>query len=129
MSQQIIGEMPKFTCQQCGGCCGPVPLFKSELKAIRTAIWPMSQIKREQIQAQKRDQLTCILLDVESKRCSVYGARPLVCRQFGQIRELQCPNNQGLSLKSGLKETEDKLKFDSFAGILSEDIGWKELEE
>ena len=64
---------------------------------------------------------------MDTMRCSVYRFRPLVCRQYGLIRELQCPNNRGLNLRSGKMQTEKVIKG-TFAGILSEDIGWAELE-
>jgi len=88
----------------------------------------MPQEERERIKAQQREPLTCILLNTENKRCSVYDYRPLVCRQYGQIRELKCPNNPGLKLKSGRKETMRVMHYD-IAGILGMNIGWKELED
>jgi hypothetical protein len=33
----------------------------------------------------------CLFLDVDSRRCLVYPARPLVCRLFGQVWHLPCP--------------------------------------
>jgi Predicted Fe-S-cluster oxidoreductase len=118
----------QFTCKQCGGCCGPVPATKTEFEAIKQVVNSMSQEERKRLKDQDRGELTCILLDTENKRCSVYNARPLICRQYGQIRELQCPNNKGLRLKSGRKETMKYTRF-NIAGILSFDIGWKELEQ
>ncbi len=33
----------------------------------------------------------CLFLDMESKLCLVYPARPLICRLFGRVRHLPCP--------------------------------------
>lgn len=118
-----------FVCTQCGECCGPIPLFKTQLEKIKLTVRNMSQDERERLKNQNREELTCILLDTETKRCSVYHARPLVCQQYGKIRELRCPSNKGIELKSGRKETAKSLVGESLAGILSEDIGWRELEE
>lgn len=118
----------KFRCHQCGGCCGPVPCTNQELSALKLAIESMSKEERERLKRKPYKYLTCILLDVENNHCSVYNHRPLVCRQYGQIRELKCPNNNIRNLKSGRKETAQISKND-IAGILSMNIGWKELEE
>lgn len=121
------GEGVKFDCKQCGCCCGPVPITKPELMVLQAGIDLISQEERDRIKSQHRDLLTCILLDLETNRCSVYNYRPLVCRQYGQVRELQCPNNQGLKLKSGKKEIMQISRYD-IAGILGMNLGWKELE-
>jgi len=118
----------QFNCKQCGDCCGPLYLLRSQLETLKSAIKAMSVETIDRLKRQYREPLTCILLDTDTKRCSVYHFRPAVCRQYGQIRELQCPNNKGLSLKSGRMQTEKIIKR-TFAGILSETIGWKELEE
>lgn len=119
--------MNEFKCKQCGGCCGPVPLAKTELTQVKTIIKLTSPSELERLKSQPREPLTCILFDTEGKRCSVYSSRPLVCRQYGQVKELQCPNNPGLRLKSGRKEFE-KVAIGKVVGILSVNIGWKELE-
>ena len=116
----------KFNCKQCTECCGPVPLTKPELAVIKQAISVMSREERERIKGQPRELLTCVLLDTENKRCSVYSYRPLICRQYGQIRELKCPNNQGLRLRSGQKESMQIGRY-NIAGIMSMTIGWNEL--
>jgi len=119
--------MRDFECKKCGQCCGPVPLTKQEFLAVKKEIAKMPQEKRRALKNQMKGKLTCVLLDENSKCCSVYDSRPLVCRQYGQIKELQCPNNKGLKLKSGRKEVASINPF-VVAGILSMTIGWKELE-
>lgn len=117
----------QFNCKQCGGCCGPLYLTKNQIETLKSVIKAMSKDEVDRLKRQYRDPLDCILLDTDTKRCSVYHFRPTVCRQYGQIRELQCPNNKGLGLKSGKMQT-DKIIKGTFAGILSKTIGWKELE-
>ncbi len=33
----------------------------------------------------------CLFLDIETMRCLVYAARPLICRLFGRVKHLPCP--------------------------------------
>jgi Fe-S-cluster containining protein len=36
----------------------------------------------------------CLLLDVDRRLCLVYPARPLVCRLFGRVQHLPCPEGR-----------------------------------
>ena len=118
----------QFTCKQCGECCGPIPLMRKQLELLKSAMRSIDKSEIDRLKKQERSPLTCILLDTDTKRCLVYHFRPSVCRQYGQIRELQCPSNRGLNLKSGHNQTSKTINSDRFVGILSEDIGWGELE-
>lgn len=33
----------------------------------------------------------CLFLDIDSSLCLIYPARPLVCRLFGRVKHLPCP--------------------------------------
>lgn len=33
----------------------------------------------------------CVFLNRETKKCVIYPDRPQVCRDYGQVSELQCP--------------------------------------
>lgn len=82
----------KELCKGCGKCCGPV-LFpngfihwnkdkiQARFKAIHTtnATIPLA------------NDVMCIFLDRETKRCLVYDERPEICRLQGTVRGLPCP--------------------------------------
>lgn len=123
-----LAAKPEFTCQNCGKCCGPVPVSKQELKQIRKAIHEMSTAERERIKAQKRKDLTCPLRDVENKRCSVYSARPTVCRLYGHVQQLRCSNNPKTPVMPQAIEASLLRGIGNAVGVLGLDIGWKELE-
>lgn len=33
----------------------------------------------------------CLFLDIETRLCAIYPARPLICRLFGHVAHLPCP--------------------------------------
>lgn len=123
----------QFQCRNCGKCCGPIPLLDWELVEIRRAVRNLPVEERERLKHQKRERLTCPLRDIENRRCAIYEARPLICRQYGHYEGLKCPNNKGVKLKSrkqGYKEFEvASRKGEYLVGILGGNIGWRELEE
>ena len=123
-------EVVSFECKNCGQCCGPIPLRNWELDSIKSALWEISGDDKQRIKQQKRDALTCILWDAENKRCLIYRHRPLVCRQYGQVHEMPCPNNEKpCVLISGEKELHGSQRPGEYlVGILSLNIGWRELE-
>lgn len=117
-----------FICQNCGDCCGPIPVSKDELHDIIEAIRHMSPEERSRLKNQKRDKFTCPLRDIEKKRCSVYGVRPKVCQLFGQVERLRCPHNLGASVMSKVQESMELKGIREPVGVLGMDIGWKEIE-
>lgn len=36
----------------------------------------------------------CLFLDIDTRLCLIYPARPLICRLFGHIAHLPCPTGQ-----------------------------------
>lgn len=121
--------MAEFRCHNCGECCGPIPISKAEFEAISKAIRGMPPEKREALKAQARSDLTCILHDTESKACSVYEARPEICRMFGHYKGLACHKNYSTatgSVTEGKKRLKDAT--DNFIGILGLTISWQDLE-
>jgi len=78
--KELYEKIPSFTCKEnCGLCCGPI-LCKR----------PESEILNKQPKVKNQEVLDCPFLD-ENKRCSCYEVRPLVCRLFGAIEILKCP--------------------------------------
>ncbi len=84
----------KFTCTQCGKCCGGAPGFvwlnDDELAAI-AAEMKMSvdafehrfvrQVGAEKSLVEYPDG-DCILLDPDTRKCTVYESRPIQCRTW-----------------------------------------------
>ena len=124
--------MQTFTCQNCGRCCGIVPLNSDELRMIRRAVRHFSQEEISRLQNQKRGFSTCPLLDTENNRCSVYEARPQICRMQGLYIGMPCPNQPNAATRSreeGLKALHDAGHSDLELphGVLAFDLGWDEI--
>lgn len=117
-----------FVCQNCGDCCGPIPVSKDELHDIIEAIRHMSPEERSRLKNQKRDIFTCPLRDVEKKRCSVYRARPKVCQLFGRVVQLRCSHNLNAPAMAKASENMELKGISEAVGVLGMDIGWKEID-
>lgn len=93
-----LAPIPEHTnCQNCGECCGPLPLDDKELSAIADYV---SQHKDAQAVAaqRKNDPLTCIYRDEQKHRCAVYPVRPLICRLMGVSKGMQCPHGNSAAI-------------------------------
>ena len=74
--------IPQMQCDSgCGRCCGPAPVTKGELAAIRRYI----AVKNITPVAQG---VTCPLYI--DGNCSVYPVRPFICKAFGHVPKLKC---------------------------------------
>lgn len=76
---------PQMECRSgCHDCCLPgLSVTKVEARALRDALLLLSEEQRAKLKARvalPRDR--CVLLD-EQGRCSVYHARPMICRSHG----------------------------------------------
>lgn len=124
--------MSSFNCTNCGDCCGPVPVSKQELGKIQKLIRNLPK-KFEKIKEQKRDSLTCMFRDVENNTCSIYHARPEICKMFGLYEGMMCSNNPEHATKSKADGTKRLGKsFGSEGrpiGILTMDITWKNIKD
>lgn len=117
--------MNNFKCQNCGECCGPVPVTANELTAIKAAISQMPKEELTKLKEQKRGAFDCILLDKENKKCSIYDVRPEICRMFGFYVGLACPHND-VMLKPREAGYQNMFGGD-YVGIMGFDIGWGDL--
>lgn len=117
----------EFNCKNCGECCGPIPVTRQQLGKIRRALRGKDVAEIERISSQKRKPLTCPLLDLEHKRCSVYDARPELCKMFGFYVGMVCPGNKKFATGSktdGAKRLQETTKGE-IIGVLGMDITWE----
>lgn len=78
-----LPQLPKLKCDAgCGQCCGPVIVSSDEYKAIETVIAALG------ITPQRNGIGTCPLYI--NGKCSVYHARPMLCRLFGHVPGMAC---------------------------------------
>ena len=61
---------------------------------MNDVVMAMSPAERQRLGAQKRDNMTCGFFDQELNRCSVYEARPAICRVYGLTKGLRCPKTK-----------------------------------
>lgn len=117
-----------FACQNCGECCGPIPVSTSEWNRIRIAVRQMPVKERVRLEKQERPPLTCPFRDIENARCSVYEVRPLLCQMQGLYEGLPCHYQPEMATKKGyeLLTREHGLGL-RLAGILGETLGWEDI--
>lgn len=88
----IYAQMPSILCTgKCAGACGAIPL--TDLEARRLQLAGHQKARTLPMAATDQDgaaQQRCIYL-TPTNRCSVYAARPLICRAYGLVRMLSCP--------------------------------------
>tara|TARA_R110002049_G_scaffold2750_2_gene21547 strand:+ start:361526 stop:361981 length:456 start_codon:yes stop_codon:yes gene_type:complete len=84
----------QFQCTQCGDCCGGEPGFvwvgEDEIEALAAEMKiTVDEFEYQFVRQVGRDKSLkeypdgdCILLDPETRKCTVYGARPIQCRTW-----------------------------------------------
>lgn len=83
--EQILDDLrrqiPSFECiPGCHDCCGPVPMSKIEMKAIKGV---------------KRNPSVSLSCPYECKKgCAIYEHRPIICRLYGAVNDpfIKCPH-------------------------------------
>ena len=68
----------------CDGCCRHLSLFPVEAAALAAALRELPRLERQRLRERARDyppNHPCPLL--EGHRCTLYAARPLICRTHG----------------------------------------------
>ena len=122
----------RFTCWNCGACCGPVPVTRNEWDAIKQAVKRMPPGERRRLQNQRRQPLTCPFRDIEKKRCSIYRVRPLLCRMYGHYPGLECSNNPDAvdGTRAGARTLMTAVYGKAaMAGVMGVNLGWDFLKE
>ena len=84
----------RFTCTQCGACCSGEPGYvwvdQSEIEAMADVMGLEVDVFEHRFVRQVGTDRSlveypdgdCILLDPETRHCTVYGARPIQCRTW-----------------------------------------------
>src|SRR3954465_8601297 len=81
--EALYAKLPRVECKGlCFVACGPVPMTQLEADRIRSA----TPKRRPPMM---HEDITCVYL-TSKRRCSVYDARPLMCRVWGVIKSLSC---------------------------------------
>ena len=90
----LLSTIPSFDCKPgCADCCGPFDLSRLEFyRCVKASGRTVESIRLQIEKNAKQKILSCPLLDKKTNRCSIYTARPAICRIFGTTKELQCPH-------------------------------------
>ncbi|RYZ77916.1 MAG: YkgJ family cysteine cluster protein [Proteobacteria bacterium] len=91
-------------CDGCGGrCTTGFTVTREEWESVREYLLGMPTMERERVRAQTKivpwpgaedtgaTVSLCQFRDTERDNCSIYPARPTICRLFGQTGWLPCP--------------------------------------
>lgn len=83
----LYARIPDVACKGlCSDYCGPIGASASEGAAmLRAASQPLT------VELPLRAGGKCGYL-TEPRRCSIYEARPLICRLWGAVEDLRCPH-------------------------------------
>jgi Fe-S-cluster containining protein len=81
--EKLYASLPSIECQGlCHEACGPVSGSALEIRRLEAASGRKAGFD---------DDLNCNML-TPTKRCAGYEARPMVCRMFGLVKQMQCPH-------------------------------------
>lgn len=71
----------KFTCHNCGTCCGPVMITKNERKKIEKFLLSHREVKQFAFRQEYLPE-QCVFRDNVNKKCLIYSCRPAVCKIY-----------------------------------------------
>jgi len=85
---RLYARIPKLECKRlCQQSCGPIVMNRLEWERIKERRKGLPMFAS----AENRQTLTCPYLDETHGSCSVYAARPLICRLWGVVKRMRCP--------------------------------------
>ena len=120
--QVIYDQIPKVVCKGlCHAACGPVPTTASEREEIRKITGRRVKTEPQIFQDQKHgprilktnEDANCLYL--KKNRCTVYEARPIVCRLYGVADGLRCQH--GCQPERSLSPDEAYVLIDQVHGV------------
>jgi hypothetical protein len=86
--------LPPMRCDDnCGACCGPVPASHEEYAAV------VALARQKGIKPQAHG-LSCPFY--QGGKCTVYEARPTMCRVFGHVPEMPCIHGYNINVDSAI---------------------------
>lgn len=111
--KQLKVDTVNLPCKKCNGdCCGPdVQFYKyeiAELKKIvslkKFKVLPTENSNSETyiISSKGAKNTKCVFL--KNNKCSIYNARPKICKDYGEKIYIQCPYNGLKEIPSSLEE-------------------------
>lgn len=71
----------KVLCKNCGTCCGPVPISRKEVHAIRTFLRAHPNVA-QYARNQSFDPMKCVFRNDEECKCMIYQCRPKICQIY-----------------------------------------------
>lgn len=109
-----IDQTPCNGCDECGTrCTAGVRILRAEFDEIQAYLSSpagsgvarvVAQNKRLPIPGTDETYQACRFRDTERGNCSIYPARPLICRLFGHVEWLPCPIGEVTKVESGAVE-------------------------
>jgi Fe-S-cluster containining protein len=92
--QELYKKIPEIECKGlCHPSCTIVPAAKIEIKRARERMGgknPFNPIYAiRELQKKTPNVLSCAAL--KNEKCSIYNARPAICRLYGVSEGLECP--------------------------------------
>lgn len=95
--EAIYAEIPRIPdCTgKCAAACGPITMFEGEWKRVKRAMRGTPKMAK--------GSLVCPMLSPNGW-CQAYSVRPWICRAWGTVKELACP--EGCQPERWLTRTE-----------------------
>jgi Fe-S-cluster containining protein len=102
----LFSEVPSFDCKPgCADCCGPIQLSRLEYhRCVKVSGRTADDVRRHMEKNIKHKIYQCPLLNKKTNQCTVYQARPAICRIFGTTKDLPCPHGCGPDASALLSE-------------------------
>lgn len=85
-------------CKNCGWCCCIIPITACEDINIRQYIKGMDSATLQRLVEQPRGQSECQFHDRDQRCCAIYPVRPALCRMFGSVLGMNCPQGNSANL-------------------------------
>jgi len=114
-----IKTLPAMKCEEgCGRCCGIVPATETEYQRV------IRYAKEHDVNPQDQG-ITCPWY--QENKCSVYAVRPIICRLFGHVEAMPCPQGHNVSIPE--REAVRMIRSNGKCGRVLHEVlpGWNAL--
>jgi uncharacterized protein len=90
--EKLYSKIPGIECKGlCHESCTIVPAAKIEIQRAKTKMGGKNPFNPLSAITVLKDQKIPICSALKDKRCSIYNARPAICRLYGVAEGLECP--------------------------------------